>query len=273
MNRTNKKKSKGFTLIEVLVAGGVSFLLAVTIFSVFIQSKRSLSHAMGMADNVRATRIPLDRLSAYISTGATVPSEDVMLYPPSGAGSLNERGQTVLAADPNTWYRYIILRTTEDFLHPSYDPNEIFTLRATLGGGGGHAELMDAYENDAQRVYDYIIWLEDDTNGIDALPNEDKVLAVARVTPLTVAGAGVGGLVTQFRSTAWATGNPFGDIDPNIPPRIISRRVEDIGFFRDSSALDVSVLSVAQVRAAAGGMIDKQYRASQRIAIPSEVMR
>lgn len=267
-----RNKIQGFTLIEVLVAGTVSLLLAVTIFSVFVQSRRTLSHAIGTAEMVQATRIPLDRITAYLGAGSTVRSEDIFLFPPSGASGTNERGQTVDPDDPDTWYRYFILRTTEDFLSPTYDPDEIWTLRSTLPGAN-HAALMDAYENDAQRVYDYIVWFEDDTNGISVLPNEDKVLAIARITQLSQPGPGVGGVTTLFRDSAWAAGNPWADLEPAYQPRIISRRLEDMSFKRESSALDVNVLATAQVRSAAAGNVTKRYRATQRIPIASEIMQ
>ncbi len=262
-----KSKKKGFTLIEVLVAGGVSLLLGLTIVNVFIQSRRSLDHAIGTADLVRATRVPMDRLGYYITAGSSIRGEETILFPPSGVSGMNERGQTLSITDPDTWYRYIIIRTTEDFLWSTYDPNEIMTLH--LLPDTTHANLINAYENDAQRIYDYVLWFEDDTNGIDALPNEDKVLAVARIAPLFNAGTGV----TTFRDEAWASGNPFADLDPNTAAKVIARNVEDVTFKREgSAAVDVSILAQTQVRTAAGNQT-KQFRASQRYHVVSELMQ
>lgn len=272
MQKLKKKKRNGFTLIEVLVASGVSLLLGLTIFNVFVQSRRALAHAIGTAELVQSTRTPMDRISAYLGAGSTAAGEDVILYPPHGPGWTNERGQIVVDADPSTWTRYIVLRTTEDFLSPTYDPNEIFNLKAATPQAT-HAALMDAYENDAQRVYDYIIWFEDDANGISRLPNEDQVLAVARVAALTVPGPGVGGQVTQFRSSAWASADPWADLEPAYPVRIIARRIDDMSFKRDSSALDVNVFASTTVQTAANGPQVKNYQATQRIHIPSEIMR
>lgn len=276
MFKRKHKKNLAFTLIEVLVASGVSLLLGVTIFNVFVHSKRALAHAIGTADLVRATRIPMDRIGTYLGAGAGTASQDTILFPPNGFGLTNRRGQTVMQDDATTWYRYVVIRTTEDFLNPAYDPDEIFDLETTRGTPG-HVELMAAYENDAHRIYDYLIWFEDENvaGGINTpLIQEDKVLAVGRILPNTSPPPAGGTIpITNFRTIGWAQGSPWLDLDPAVPPRIIARGLDDVTFLRETSGLDVNVQATAIVQTAANGPQPKTYHASQRIHLVSDLMR
>lgn len=270
------KDKRGFTLVEVLVAGGVSLLLGLVIVNVFIQSRRSLDHALGTADLVRATRPVLDRMGYYLAAGSSIPSQDTVLWPvhdPANnpLGMTNERGQTVLRNEPSTWTRYVVFRTTEDFLSPTFDPNQIMSL--TTMTSASHQTLMDLYKTDSQDVFDYIVWYEGDSadpSQLNVLPTEDNVLAVARVAQL-VDGSGN----TVYRTNDWASipagNNPFNDLEPAYAPRIIARGVDDVSFYRENFAISVSAEASAEVRNATGTNT-KQFRANSTIHIPSGLL-
>lgn len=250
-----RPQQRGFTLVEILVAGGVSLLLALVLVNIFFHSRRALEHAEGTVTLLRATRIPLDRLTNYISSSASIPGTDVLLYPKQSQGQLNERGQTIANDDPDTWPRYIVLRSTEDFLSPDFNPDSILEVDR-------NAELLQQYRTNGQAVYDYIIWWEDQANGLDILPNEDKVLAIGRAVQLIDSQGN-----TILRPDEWAATNPFLDLSTEIPPRVIGRHLEDASFLSlIGNGINVSLLAETTVLTAAQNE-QKQFRTTSMVQL------
>lgn len=275
-----RRHNKGFTLLEVLVASGVSLLLGVCVLASFIQSRRSFESAEGTIEMVRAARPAMDRVSQYVGSAVSIAGEDTILYPPVTAGPgvtsfVNERGQTVDTNDPSTWSSYIVFRTTEDFLSPGFDPDEIMDL---INGAQGftHAQLMDTYKTNAQPVYDYILWWEDEN--LDKVDDVDNALMLARVAQVVDAAGN-----TVFREADWAgtSGDPWADLEPTINPRIIARGggkdgvggLEEVNFLHQmSNGVNISIQAGTDVRMNVGTE-HKVFRLEGLIQIPSISMQ
>lgn len=249
-------------------------LLGTVIVSVFIQTKRSIGHAIGTVELVQDTRIAVDRSAQVISSAVAKEGQSSIMYPaldqsaPSGgSGGLNERGTAIVPANPETWPRAIIFRTSEDFLNPAYSPNEIMELINLTGLT--HAQLMETYKSDAQSSFDYILWWEDGDLNKD--PREN-VLLCARATPNVI-----GGVVT-YRPDSWAdltdpTADPWADIDPTIPVRAIANHVDSVSFlYTMQNGVTISVADSARVRNAVGQYEVKQSRTEALIQLPTLTM-
>ncbi len=285
MNRAKFFRRDGFTLIELLVAAGVSIILGVAVLGAFIQSRRSFEHSIGTVDLVRATRPAMDRIGQYLTSAVVKPGEETILFPqnrPGAAlnlgtpGKTNERGQTIVADQPSTWPSYIVFRTTEDFLSPTFDPNEIMNI---INGVQGltHQQLMQTYKSDSHNVYDYILWWED--SHLDKLPNIDKALVLARIEQWDSNGDGI----YEYRPDSWAAigADPWADIEPNIAPRVIAMGgggdnggagLASVNFLPlGSNGINVSILGRQRVRTHTN-VEDKEFRLDSVIQLPSLTM-
>lgn len=285
MIRVKFFKRHGFTLIEVLVAMSVSIILGVAVLGAFIQSKRAFEHSMGTVDLVRATRPAMDRIGQFVTSAVVKPGEDPILFPqnkPSNPlnlgtpGKTNERGQTIVATEPSTWPSYLIFRTTEDFLSPTFDPNEIMNI---INGVNGltHQQLMQTYKSDAHNVYDYILWWED--SNLNKLPDVDNALVLARIAQLDANGDGI----FEYRTDAWAAigADPWADIESTITPRIIATGggaenggsgIASVNFLPEgSNGVKVSILGRQRVRTHTN-IENKEFRLDTVIQLPSLVM-
>ena len=248
--------AEGFSLLEVVVAASVSFILFTARLNSFFHSNRLLSQSTGRLELVQACRIPVDRLQQLLSTSVCIPSEETILYPDSpGAGKMthNESGQAILADDPDTWTRYLIMRTTEDFLADDFNANEIYEL-ATMPAAE-RDEILKGFRTDAQQCYDYIIWYEGDT--LDKLPDVDRALVVGRVQQV-LDGSGN----TVYRPRAWADGSPR--------IRILAQNLDAVTFFRaGGNGINVSVRKEKTIQAQTGEQ-KKVYRMEALLQIPTD---
>lgn len=266
--------AEGFSLLEVVVAASVSFILFTALLNSFFHSNRLLSQSTGRLELVQACRIPVDRLQQLLSTSVCIPSEETILYPDSpGAGKMthNESGQAILADDPDTWTRYLIMRTTEDFLADDFNANEIYEL-ATMPAAE-RDEILKGFRTDAQQCYDYIIWYEGDT--LDKLPDVDRALVVGRVQQV-LDGSGN----TVYRPRAWAGGfgypgaDPWVDLalNPDGSPRIriLAQNLDAVTFFRaGGNGINVSVRKEKTIQAQTGEQ-KKVYRMEALLQIPTD---
>lgn len=272
-----RRQRRAFTLIEVLVASGAAVLLGLVVVAIFVQSAKTLTQVEGRVEMVQTSRVILNRLQQVISCGVSIPGEDTVPYPEQNQIQ-NERGQNIVPDDPTTWCRYVVIRTTEDFLRrdddedfeEDFNPNEIYDLPTMPAID--QANILAEHRTDAQNVYDYIIWWEDSSNGgLNILPNEDRVMVIGRVKPLQHPTS----FDVLFRPDGWASGTPFNDLDedssgrPTI--RILGRGGRDVSFFRhDSSGIQISILSEKTVQSQIGSQ-NKQFRLDGMIHIPAEV--
>jgi prepilin-type N-terminal cleavage/methylation domain-containing protein len=255
-------RSRGFTLIEVLVAMGVSLLLGLCVLGTFIQSRRSFEHAAGTIELVQATRPAMDRLTQYLTTAVAITGEETIVYP-GGIGGANDDGGVIVGDDPSTWPQYMIFRTTEDFLSPTFDPDEIMNLVGFVN----HTQLMETYKTEAQPIYDYILWWEGDRH--DHLPDVEQGLVIGRVQQL-VDGSGN----TVFRDpSVWGIpgSDPWADLEPSIDPRIIARgeHLEEVNFmYPIENGMNVSIRAQTQVRSQVK-IEDKEFRLEGMIQLPA----
>lgn len=254
------KKRTGFTLIEVLVASGVSLLLGLTVFQIFYQSRRSIEGAADRISLIQATRPALARVSGYVTSACNRGSTDPTLFPeidPSGQIANNEFGVTMYSDDPSTWAKVLCFSTTEDFFDPNFDPEGIMDINNV-------ANNLDIYVTDAHRIYQYMIWWESDSNGHDFLPNLDKKLCLARLSfepDPEIRGSNWG-------KTAFA-GDPASFIDPNFEPQIISHSLEEVSFYRlTRDTIECSVLATGTVTTT-GDKQDKEYRSTVSMQLPT----
>ncbi len=286
---TLKKNSKtsGFTIIEVLVASGVSLLLGLCVLNAFIQSKRSFDHSAGTIELVQATRPASDRISQYLTSAVSIPGESTVVFPQNNPTSLqnfgtpgkdNERGETIVLDEPSTWPSYIVFRTTEDFLSPTFNPNEIMDIiNGNINGITDHGKLLSTYKTDTHRVFDYILWWED--SNLDKLSGYDNALMLARVLPLDTDGDEI----FEFRPDSWAAigADPWADLDPDIPPRVIAsggrgtnggEGLASANFLAaGSNGVNVSLLARQRVRNHTE-VQSKEYRLDTVIQLPSLTM-
>lgn len=263
------KNRSGFTLLELLVAMTVSLLLGVALLQSFMYSNRSVAEATQKIDLMSRARIPLDRTAYYLSSCIEVPGRDQghFLFP-TGLGVSNERGTLIQVNDPRTWYHYIVFRTTEDFMNPAFDPDQITDLTHVSNN-------LNAYRSQAHSVFDYIIWFEDDAF-LDRVPGVDKAVCLARINQLP-------DLSTPdpndflFRDETWAAANPWADIDTTTNAtggvRVLARRCEEVSWLpRTSGAMQMASITQGNVQTM-GGTELKEYSITSLIQIPSLVSR
>lgn len=285
MHPSPRRSRPGFTLIEVLVASSVMLILGIVVAVIFIQSTKSLGQTQGRLEIVQAARHAANRLQFIFSSGAYIPGAPTVLYPDifttaGGASHYNERNQIIDGEDPSTWPRYVALQTTEDSLALGFNPNEIHDL-PTMDPAIAAAKLK-GYRSEAQRIFTYLIWWEGSSagaSGIDALPNEDKVLVIGRVQPDLSGGPEY----PVIRQRPWAGGygypasnDPFKDLDkdpvtgkPNI--RILARGLEDVSFLkRDDAGIQVSILARKRIISQLGSQ-NKEFRLDSVMQIPAEI--
>jgi hypothetical protein len=258
----------------VVVAASVSFILFTALMNSFFNSNRLLSQSTGRLELVQACRIPVDRLQQIISTAVCVPSEQTILYPENpGPGKMthNERGQPIDPNDPDTWTRYLVMRTTEEFLADDFNANEIYEL-ATMPAAQ-RDEILMGFRTDAQRVYDFIVWYEDDV--LDKLPDVDRALVVGQVQQV-LDGSGN----TVYRPRSWAgghdypAGDPWADLalnaDGSPRVRILAQNLDAVTFFRaGGNGINVSVRKEKTVQAQTGEQ-KKVYRMEALLQIPTD---
>lgn len=267
MASIRSKTGVGFTLLEVLVASGVSLLLAITVFNIFTQSSRAIEGSTGRIELVQRTRIPLNRLVLYLSSAVGTPGLDSVYYPvvdnlPT-ALQPNERGGLVNEDDPTSWHRVVVFRTSEDFMDPAFDPDGIMD-RDSL-----HNDF-DVWQFDDQRLSDYVIWFEDDDNGLNLLPQQDKVLAIAALRDILV--------TEEPRDADWVTNwlttaDPTSEFEVGLEPQILGRQLEDVSFRRrEFGAVQVSALAEQDTKTASGQAQRKSFRADAVVQIPTDLV-
>lgn len=261
-----KTSCQGFTLVEVLVVMGVTLLLGVTVLNVFLQSRTSLTHASGRIELIQLARIPTERIGYYLSSSVTIPSLEAVVFPvlESTATPTNIFGTTILEDDPRTWDQVIVFRTTEDFFAEvgemgyEFDPDSIMNVNDIKNN-------IEVWERDDQRLTEYVIWFEDDTN-IDWIPNESGVLAIARFDDLTL---------SENRDLPWVntwftSGDPTSSFHPGVDIRIIGRRLEMVGFRRRlQNGIQMAVETKKAIRNASNGLEDKSFRLDTVIQLPT----
>jgi hypothetical protein len=281
--RTSRRQ--GFTLIEVLVAAMVSIMLALLVVGIFISSERAVSATAGTLEMISDTRPTMARLARYMTSAVTLTGEeDTVVYPPVGSGYQTEAGDIPVREQPSTWTKYLVFRSSEDFLDPnpdpnlSWNPNRIWEI-AEAGGAidsPNHRTIMATFENEAYDIFDYLIWFEEGTGTLNHLPNEDKVLVIARLTqerdmtdpdqPVILRPS------EDYRVDEG--GDPWSFIDPAAPPRVIGRGLESVSFHMlVPNGVYVSCLARKNVLAAGGGTVAKEFRAEGMIQIPSISMQ
>jgi hypothetical protein len=266
--RTSRRQ--GFTLIEVLVAAMVSIMLALLVVGIFISSERAVSATAGTLEMISDTRPTMARLASYLTSAVTITGEDdTVVYPPVGSGYQTEAGVTPVREQPSTWTKYLVFRSSEDFLNPNFDPNFIWDI-VNLGiDTPSHNLLMQTYETDSYAIFDYLIWFDEGTGPLNHLPNEDKVLVIARLTqePDFELRPSEDYRVDQG-------GDPWSFIDPAVEPRVIGRGLESVSFHMlVPNGVYVSCLAQKNVLAAGGGTVAKEFRAEGMIQIPSISMQ
>jgi hypothetical protein len=273
---------RGFTLIEVLVASFVSFLLALVVVGIFISSQRAISSTTGTLEMISDTRPAMARISSYLTSAVTLTGEDdTVVYPPVGAGYVTEAGTAPVREEPETWTKYLVFRSSEDFLDPNYDPDVIWDIVELGIDTPSHNLLMQTFDRDSYGIFDYIMWFDEGTGTLDRLPNEDKVLVIARLTQerdLSVpTPPGVDPPVILRPANVYRVdqgGDPWTFLDPNVEPRIIGRGLESVSFHMlVSNGVYVSCLAQKDVLAAGGGTIAKEFRSEGMIQIPSISMQ
>lgn len=279
----SRRHQSAFTLIEVLVASGVSLLLGLVIAAIMIQSTRSLAQTEGRVELVQAARIAANRLQLVVSSGAYIPGESAVLYPePFRSNLRNEREAIVVSDEPDTWFRYMVLTTTEDSLAENFDPDGIYNLHPD---DPETQTRLKGYWDESQTIFYYLIWWEDISNGgLDILPDEDKVLVIGRVAPSYTAlelTKPPNERVPSFRDREWAGGadfpssNPFADLskdsDGKLRTRILARHLEDVSFIkRDDAGIQVSVLA-RKAMISQSGQETKEFRLESLLQIPAEI--
>lgn len=272
--RRGPNRLRGFTLIEVLVASSVSLILGLALVQMFFYSSKQLAATTGRMEMVQAARIPIDRVQQVLASavGTTRTEGGTFRFPSNGIIGINgtgenERGQTLDKANADTWYRYVIVRTTEDLLADNFNSNEIFELPTMAEPQ--RSNLVSGYRTENQIIFDYIIWFEDDAV-VDRVPNIDKALVVGRIQQQVVGGTAVARLMP------WAEGDPWADLEnaPGGGPRIrvLARNLEDVSFLLNEVALNVSVKTTKNFSTVSGGREDKDFRLDAWVQIPSEIM-
>lgn len=264
--KIKKRSGRGFTLIEVLVASFVSFGLAVTLFQVFTYSNRSIAGSIDKLQLMSRTRVPLDRISLYLSSSIRIPGEEEFLYPTTGIGE-NEQGKSIDPVDPSTWVRHIVFRTGENFLSADFDPEQImdpshYTVNSQL----------DLYRNYSHRVHDYLLWFEDRKDSTRDAVFEENVLYLARIEPDMDPSDPTGKRI-RFRTSVWAADNPWEDIDKSANNGnyflALARHCKDITFRRvGAGGVEMSVLAEEEITGNDGKQT-KRFRTTSFIQVPS----
>ena len=262
-SKQRKSQSPAFTLIEVLVASGISLMLMIVLVNVFNQTSISLDHASGRIDLVRKSRYPVERMSRYLTSAVGIPGEDSVLYPPL-LNPTNSRGQAVDARNPDTWDRVLVFRTTEDFFATTatvgydFDPDGILDVNDIKNN-------LEIWERDDQRLTEYVIWYEDDTF-IDWLPDAKNCIAIARLNDTVVSAERTEAWVENWLTQA----RPQDTFQAGIEPRILVHDVKDLGFrMRVASGIQTSVAVDGEIRQAQD-RVTKTFRFDGFIQIPTE---
>ncbi len=141
-------RSKGFTLLEVMVALGVVSVLGLMLVQVFNNSQTAFDHGSANLELMRRSRVVTDRMLPYISSASDFAGNDGLPFPQVGTPPLD-------VADPTTWPQHLIFRTTENFLDPTYDPEVMISYPDVLA------------EN--YQTYLFAVWIEGD--GSDGRPD------------------------------------------------------------------------------------------------------
>lgn len=266
---SEKRKSRsGFTLLEVMVASTVSLMLALTLFNAFFQSNKALAHSTTRIDAFQRTRLPAERVASYLNSAVSIPSLDTIVYPQQSLTANptipNLFGGIIYDDDPKTWDQLVFFRTTEDFLATTgtvgydFDPEAIMIPTDIKNN-------LDVWERDDQRLTEYVIWFEDDTN-IDWIPNTSNVIAMARLNDNTV---------SDLRNEAWVRAwfskiDPKVDFQPGIAPFIIAKNVDDFRVRRRiESTIQVAVTAEQKVRNVSGSTDTKTFRYDAMVQTPT----
>jgi hypothetical protein len=134
-------------------------------------------------------------------------------------------------------------------------------------------EILMGFRTDAQRVYDFIVWYEDDV--LDKLPDVDRALVVGQVQQV-LDGSGN----TVYRPRSWAgghdypAGDPWADLalnaDGSPRVRILAQNLDAVTFFRaGGNGINVSVRKEKTVQAQTGEQ-KKVYRMEALLQIPTD---
>ena len=265
--KDQRARKRGFTLVELLVAMFISTILGIAVIQTFISSRDSLSHATGRLEMIQAARIPIERVSSYLTSTVSNNRIDALIYPPraNAAHPNNIFGTPTLANDPSTWEPMIVFRTTEDFfangdvsIGYTFDPDAIMDITDIKNN-------IDVWDRDDQRLTEYVIWFEDDTN-INWLPNETNVLAMARFSDV---------IISENKTTGWVQGTWFTKADPTVDfhpateIRILARDINQVSFRRRlENGLQMAVETEKTIKSA-GDPIAKSLRLDTVIQLPT----
>jgi hypothetical protein len=268
VRRIHRHNRIGFTLLEVLVASGISLLLGIVIVRIFGATRTSLDHASGRISLVQKARLPVERLSRYVTAAVGTPSEASIIYPPllikADGSKTNDRGMVIKNGEVQTWDRVLLFRTTEDFFATTatvgyeFDPEGIMNINDIKNN-------LDIWERDDQRLTEYVIWFEDDTN-INWLPQASNCIAIARLNDTVLSAQR-----TSDWARAWLSGaNPESQFQAGIEPRIIAHGIKDAGFrVREAGGVQVSVEVEGEIRQASQTVL-KSFRFDGFLQVPSE---
>lgn len=255
LTRISNRTRIGFTLLEVLVASGISLLLGIAILNAFVYSSEALEHATGRVTLFQRTRLPAERVLNFLNSSVSIPDISTIPYPvvtaTSGGGN-NLFGNAIFDDDVSTWDQVIVFRTTEDFLHPSYVPDTIMDTTEIRNN-------LAVWERDEQRLTEYVIWFEDDTN-IDWIPGVSNVVAMARFDNLTLSRDREADWVRDWYSRT-SNGSPPPDLEPGLDTFIIAKNVDDMKFRRRADAgIQIAVTARQEVSTVSGGRETKSFR-------------
>lgn len=233
-------RQRGFTLIEVLVAMGITSLLALMLLNLFSASKTAFDHGATRMELTQKSRIAADRMLPFVSSAVTYAGLDGLPYPQMGLNS------SLDLDDPNTWPQHLVFRTTEDFLSPTYD-----------------AQFAVQYSDLVAEVYDtylYAVWLEgDDTGGIDNIPDLANCLVLGRLQD-----------PVNPNDAVWLA-DPWAEFSGDQQDfQVLARDLDTVRFRRlDDDAVIASIRTVDQVRGATGQQRDIDHFNQAIIPLPS----
>ncbi len=97
------ERSKGFTILEVLVAAAILAVLGVILLSTFVQSNSAMSLGTSNLEVSQVGRMAIDRMVPFVTAATTITT-------------------AASTSDPPAYVDNIQFITTEDFLDPTYDP-------------------------------------------------------------------------------------------------------------------------------------------------------
>lgn len=111
---TTRRKERGLTLPELLVTMGIISLIGLLLVETLSQSSSAMSLGTAKVEMDQTARIAIDRLTPLVMS-ATSGVGDAIIAP-------GERGSGAAYDDK------IVFTTTEDFLSPTYDPADDWTV-------------------------------------------------------------------------------------------------------------------------------------------------